>query len=194
MQFDVVVFDTAPTGHTLRLLALPQTLNDSFDQMMEVQGLSQLVASAAQLMTDKTGVTKEGMLEKINVWRDRVKEVQTQFADPAKTTFVCVCIAEYLSVCETERLVQELMKCNINCEHIVVNQLVLKPSDAPGCRMCASRQKIQGKYLAQIDELYEDFHLVRMPLHGDEVRGVDALAKFSEFLLMPYEADTHGYL
>ena len=194
MSFDTVVFDTAPTGHTLRLLALPQTLNESIDRIMEVQGLSNLVASAGQLMTNSTGLSSDQMMDKINKWREKVREVQAQFADTTKTTFVCVCIPEFLSVYETERLVQELMKYNISCENIIVNQLVLKPLGEAPCRMCESRQRIQGKYLAQIDELYEDFHVVRMPLHGDEVRGVPALSKFSEYLVLPYDADTHGYL
>lgn len=194
MSFDTVVFDTAPTGHTLRLLALPQTLNDSIDRIMEVQGLSNLVASASQLLTNSTGLTSDDMKGKIEKWREKVREVQAQFTDQEKTTFVCVCIPEFLSVYETERLVQELMKYNISCENIVVNQLVLKPSGEAPCRMCEARQRIQGKYLAQIDELYEDFHVVRMPLHSDEVRGVPALSKFSHYLMEPYHADTHGYL
>lgn len=194
MHFDTVVFDTAPTGHTLRLLALPTTLNESVDRIMEVQGLSNLVTNASQLMTNSTGVTSDQIKDKIEQWRVRVKDVQQQFADQDKTTFVCVCIPEFLSMYETERLVQELMKYNISCENIIVNQLVMKPSTEPPCTMCAARQRIQGKYLAQIEELYEDFHVVRMPLHQDEVRGVPALTRFSKHLMEPYDADKHGYL
>ena len=47
LHYDVVIFDTAPTGHTLRLLALPHTLNDSVDKLMQVQGLSGLLTAAA---------------------------------------------------------------------------------------------------------------------------------------------------
>lgn len=194
MSFDVVVFDTAPTGHTLRLLALPQTLNTTLDKLMDVKGLGSLMTAASSLMTSATGYSTEDMQGALTKWRAQIKEVQEQFADNTKTAFVCVCIPEFLSVYETERLIQELTKYNIACDSIVVNQLVLKPSSEAPCRMCESRKKIQGKYLAQIDELYEDFHVVRMPLLGDEVRGVEALKKFSRFLLEPYQADTHGYL
>ena len=194
MSFDVVVFDTAPTGHTLRLLALPHTLNKTLDSVMDVQGISSLIQAAAGLVTNATGYTSEDLQESLEKWRVQIREVQQQFSDHEKTCFICVCIPEFLSVYETERLIQELMKYNINCENIVVNQLVLKPSSEPHCRMCESRKKIQQKYLSQIEELYEDFHVVKMPLQGNEVRGVPALTVFSRFLVESYIADVHGYL
>jgi len=194
LRYDVVVFDTAPTGHTLRLLALPHTLNDSVDKLMEVQGLSGLLTAATQFVGNATGMTSDDFMDKLNKWREQVKSVQKQFTDQTKTLFVAVCIPEFLSVYETERLVQELTKFNIACEHIVVNQLVKKPKTEPPCRMCDARIRIQQKYMQQVFELYEDFNIVQMPLLGEEVRGVQALSTFSEFLVKPYDPNTHGYL
>ncbi|TQS31588.1 hypothetical protein Golomagni_08130, partial [Golovinomyces magnicellulatus] len=74
LSYETIVFDTAPTGHTLRFLQFPSVLEKA-------------LAKVSQLSNH---------------------EVNTQFKDADLTTFVCVCIAEFLSLYETERMIQEL--------------------------------------------------------------------------------------
>ena len=71
----------------------------------------------------------------------------------------------------------------------IVNQLLLlnPPND---CAQCGARRGVQRKYLDQIEELYEDFHVVKLPLVTHEVRGPEKLKEFSELLIHPYEASS----
>lgn len=78
---------------------------------------------------------------------DQIKNQVLFLLIKAKTTFIAVCIPEFLSMYETERLIQELANFNIDIRNIVINQL-LYPEDE--CNMCKARSKMQKKYLDQI--------------------------------------------
>lgn len=117
--------------------------------------------------------------------KTKVEEINKQFKDPEKTTFVAVCIPEFLSMYETERLAIELAKQEIDIQNIVVNQ-VLFPDPSENCKKCTARRKMQDKYLTQIQEIYDDFHIVVNPQLDQEVRGLDLLKQFGELLLSGY--------
>ncbi|KAJ4145188.1 hypothetical protein LMH87_004044 [Akanthomyces muscarius] len=188
LSYETIVFDTAPTGHTLRFLQFPSVLEKALAKVSQLSSqygplLNGFLGAGGQL---PNGQNLNDMMEKLESLRETIAEVNTQFKDADLTTFVCVCIAEFLSLYETERMIQELTGYGIDTRSIVVNQLLF-PKAGSGCDQCNARRKMQTKYLDQYEELYaEDFNVVKMPLLVDEVRGKDKLEKFSEMLVHPY--------
>ncbi|KAH7011839.1 anion-transporting ATPase-like domain-containing protein [Ilyonectria destructans] len=188
LSYETIIFDTAPTGHTLRFLQFPSVLEKALAKITQLSSqygplLNGFLGSNGAL---PNGQNLSEMTEKLESLRETIAEVNTQFQDADLTTFVCVCIAEFLSLYETERMIQELAGYGIDTHSIVVNQLLF-PKNESNCEQCGARRKMQRKYLDQYEELYaEDFNVVKMPLLVEEVRGKEKLESFSEMLVTPY--------
>lgn len=187
MAYDVVVFDTAPTGHTMRLLGFPGLLEKGLGLFRGLLDRFGPMASTFASSMNMPGLDVNEMVSKIESMSDVTKEVSATFADPSKCTFVCVCIPEFLSVFETERLVQEVAKFGITVNNIVVNQIIRAEDIAERKRaesLYNARLSMQKKYMEQIVELYgEDFHITAMPLLSGEVRGKERLGEYSNLML-----------
>ena len=188
LSYETIVFDTAPTGHTLRFLQFPTVLEKALAKISQLSGqfgplLNGMMGSNGGTLPNGQSLT--GFIAQLESLRETISEVNTQFKDDALTTFVCVCIPEFLSLYETERMIQELASYQIDTHCIVVNQL-LYPRKGSQCEQCGARRRMQKKYLDQIEELYDDFNVVHMPLLVEEVRGKEKLERFSEMLIHPY--------
>lgn len=205
MNYSTIVFDTAPTGHTLRLLSFPKTMESAIGKLLELKNRFQgLITQMTAFMGAGGAEGVEAMIQKLEQLKALIDQVHNQIRNPEKTTFVCVCIPEFLSIYETERLVQELSKNEIDTHNVVVNQVLFPDKDAEDLvewygeakdslpteaqnliSKTIARKRMQDRYISQIFELYEDFHIVLMPLLDNEVRGVAALDAFSNLLLNP---------
>lgn len=211
LDYDVVVFDTAPTGHTLRLLSFPTILEKALGKLMELKDRFGGIIGQASAMFGggNPGQMQDMMLGRLEETRAVINKVNDAFQDPDLTTFVCVCIPEFLSIFETERLVQELSKFGIDSHNVVVNQVLFPEKDAEElgewldantaslpkeaqdiCAKMMARKKMQDKYIGQCFDLYgDDFNVTLMPLLDYEVRGVDKLKAFSENLINPIDLE-----
>lgn len=179
MEYELIIFDTAPTGHTLRFLQFPTVMEKALDKLSQLSKqfggmINNLVAARGGL---PNGQSFDDVLKKMEELQGTISDVNKQFKDADLTTFIPVLIPEFLSLYETERMIQELGGYEIDTHAMVVNQLLFPKKDNP-CEQCNSRRKMQRKYLEQIDDLYgEDFNVVKMPLLVDEVRGVESIKK-----------------
>ena len=154
-EYDVIVFDTAPTGHTLRLLELPSAWSVHIEE--SAQG---------------SGQTCIGPVDQLQTSKEEYDRAMTLLRDGASTHFVFVAQPERTSVAETLRASGELKELGILNQRLIVNGVI--PEDAAEHPFFASRREMQ---LRQIAEIAASFPAgtMQVPLLDGEVKGVAML-------------------
>jgi len=160
--YETLVFDTAPTGHTLRLLDLP------FDYAREADG-----------MIDGGDPVKEETQE-------RFRKIIETIRDPRRSVFALVLYPEYTPMIESYRAMLDLKEAGIETRMVVANLLL--PEEVCVNPFFRSRRRMQMKYLKEIHERF-DLPLLQFPMLQDEIRGLPALREAAEHLVsQPEEA------
>ncbi|XP_010253935.1 PREDICTED: ATPase ASNA1 homolog [Nelumbo nucifera] len=173
-MFTRIVFDTAPTGHTLRLLSLPDFLDASIGKILK---LKQKLASATSAIKSVFGQEqpRQDAADKLEQLKERMGKVRELFRDTESTEFVIVTIPTVMAISESSRLCASLKKEHVPVRRLIVNQ-VLPPSTSD-CKFCAMKRKDQMRALDMIqnDQELADLALIQAPLVDVEIRGVPAL-------------------
>ena len=181
-KFDRVIFDTAPTGHTLRLLAFPEFLDKLLSKLIALKArLGGAIGLLGGLLggVDPAAKLDEAVI-RLERWRDRVSELQRLLTDPDVTDFVVVGIPSRLSVAECARLLSALAEQGVSVNHLVVNQIVDGGASAAYVGRLAAEQT---RALKQVDtgaSALAKLELSRVPFFSMEMRGVYPLKFYGD--------------
>ena len=189
-HFKRIVFDTAPTGHTLRLLTLPDFLEKSVGKIIRLRkrildataGISGFIGNLTGRGGDRSRdraaqEAAEGALAKLEKLQSRMEEAQRMFRDPSVTEFVIVSIPSMMSVAESKRLCRSLQREGVPVRRLVVNQKVPKEASEKFVKM---KKKDQERALGLFasDPGLSELQQIRAPLVDLEVKGIGALQYF----------------
>ncbi len=122
-QYDLVVWDTAPAGHTLRLLHLPQIFLKHLEAATKFY--MNLYSTFEKLKdTVRLRKGKKSLLEIISGWEGLAEKVVNFIRDPQKSEFIIVTIPEALGVKQTERIVKDFDEYQLKVNHLIVNYVI----------------------------------------------------------------------
>ncbi|KAJ8768725.1 hypothetical protein K2173_023629 [Erythroxylum novogranatense] len=180
-SFTRIVFDTAPTGHTLRLLSLPDFLDASIGKLMK---LKEKLASATSAMRSLLGKqdAQQDNSHKLEQLRERMVKVRDLFRDSYRTEFIIVTIPTVMAAHESSRLLASLRKEGVPVQRLIVNQIL--PPAASNCKFCEMKRKDQNRALdiIQKDPELGSLSTIQSPLFDVEITGVPALKFMGELL------------
>ncbi len=183
-RFERIVFDTAPTGQTLRLLSLPELMSawigGLIGQRKKVNTLGRMWRNVAGAAAGDTPGGKDPVLEALEERRGRFHRTRQVLTDSDRTAFVFVVTAERLPIWETEKAVSSLTKYNIPVGAVLVNRVL--PPEAGGAFLEGRREQ-EVEYLDRIDRAFRTLPIRRVPLMERDVVGVEALRRLAHTYL-----------
>jgi arsenite-transporting ATPase len=179
-DYDLVVFDTAPSGHTARLMALPETMSAWTEGLLRRRDRADKFAGALSGLgvrdpkAERDSEIRRTLLRR----RERFERLRSVLIDPGTTSFLLVLAAERLPVLETVELARTLRKLGVPVGGLVVNKR--SPDGAGG--LLAARRAQEDEWLAVLDAELGDLPRVECELLPGEVTGVTGLMQFGAAL------------
>ncbi len=179
-EYDIVIFDTAPTGHTLKLLQLPELTQSWLFRLIKMRRrMGGLLSGFKTLFGSGSDLDEQGAFDKLEELRDQVEVARKHLMNGEETEFVAVTIPTVMAIWETERLIRALFEVAFPVKQILINQV--QPENI-NCNYCSSRYKNQQKDLEKIRELYTEFELTEIPTFEWEIRGIERLRELGLIL------------
>ncbi len=173
-EYDVIVFDTAPTGHTIRLLELPVDWSRHIEEASKGSGQTCL-----------------GPVQSLQDSKDKYDRATALLRDPERTTFIFVMRPDELSLYETLRASGELETIGIKSGEIIINGIL--PREVCEVEFFRKKHDAQQKVISETENAIEKPKRY-MFLRDYEVKGIDALRSIAEelFAKNPDTAKPHS--
>jgi len=174
-EFGLYIVDTAPTGHTLRLLTLPELLDDWIKFLASLRW--KYHAMVRQFAREERVTKADQFLLEM---KKTVKKVRELLQDEKRTEFIVVTIAESMGVRETEDLISTLEKFHIPSRHIIINNIFPK-EDSDFAKF---KRKNQEKYINEIKKKFSNHAITEVLLQADEIQGIKSLESLGKQLFV----------
>lgn len=176
-DYDAIVFDTAPTGHTLRLLELPEALGLWMTHLMNKrQKAMDLIRHASHYETDlKNQLRDDPLFETLSRRRTQFYNARTVLTDPQVTTFFLVMAAEKMPLLETGRAVTRLSEAHIPLGPVVINK-VLPQETGPYFETLRAKQ---AQWIAKAQDQFKNLGTLIVPWMAQDVENATDLANLA---------------
>lgn len=169
-RYEIVIWDTAPAGHTLRLLKLPHLFLKHMEAAtrfyMNLYSYFEKIKEAVRLKQ-----SKRTLLEIIASWERLAEKIVSFIRDEKSTKYLVVTIAEALGVALTERVIREFQENGLKVNYLIVNNLV-KEAD---CEFHKLRKEMQEGYLDILRKSYPGMRIFELPLFPHEIKGIERI-------------------
>ncbi len=171
-EYDVYVFDTAPTANARRLLGMSKVYGLWVDKMMKSREEAQTLREALSFTKKKE---EDPLMLYLIDFRERIKHARELLTDPDKTAFFFVTLPEALPIAVIRRFIDWFTDFGIPVGGVVVNQVIQQETGVEMPEFVRNRMQMQSGYLDEVGERFAGQVRAVFPLYDDEVRGISSL-------------------
>ncbi|MFZ5924689.1 MAG: ArsA family ATPase [Bacillota bacterium] len=178
-EYEVYVFDTAPTANARRLLGMSQVYSLWVNKMLKSREEATALRKALSFRKKEE---KDPLLDYLLSFRDRIGHARDLLCDHDKTAFFFVTLPEALPIAVIRRFIGWFNDFGIPVGGVIVNGVIRAEDLSEGTsQFVLNRVEMQENYLKQIYETFPDVRAV-VPLFETEVRGVPMITRVAEAL------------
>ncbi|GAA0613841.1 TRC40/GET3/ArsA family transport-energizing ATPase [Virgibacillus siamensis] len=174
-HYDKLVFDTAPTGHTIRLLSLPELMGVWIEGMLQKRQKTN--ENYTQLLNDGEPI-EDPIYDVLKERQERFSKAREYLLDGSKTGFVFVMNPERLPILETEKAIELLDKYHLHVKTLIINKVL--PDDADG-EFILQRKAHETQYMDLIKQTFTKQELIYVPFFSYDITSKQQLDDFSSY-------------
>ncbi len=179
-RYDLIVFDTAPTGHTVQLLRMPEVMETWIRALVKHRRALVEIDRGTENQDEAVSSSDDPVLAALERRHERLKLLRARVLDRANTSFVLVTIPERLAIEETARAAELLAATGIGVGALIVNRIL--PDDLEG-EFYRSRKAQESQYLQELTRRFSRVRRTDVRQLPHDVYGLASLALISEQLL-----------
>lgn len=170
-EYDRIIFDTAPTGHTLRLLSLPELLGGWMDSLInkrkQALGLMRMIHAGNQVKKEE--IDNDPILSLLERRREKLEKARDILIDNENMEFIFVLNPEKLPILETKKAIDVLIKYRIPVGGVIVNRIIPEQFCKDN-EFWSKRKVVEKQYMGIIDEEFKDKVLTVLPLLDEDIK------------------------
>ncbi|WP_232366411.1 ArsA family ATPase [Aliidiomarina halalkaliphila] len=192
-EYDLLIFDTAPTGHTLRLLTLPEAMAAWTQGMLQHDKKSSELSGVLAHLSPKRGkdidhpmdepeqlasagmsARSRGITETLLHRQRLFQRTRRILKNPEQTAMLYVLTPEKLPILETQRALKVLENEGLPLAGLFVNRVLPKSADGA---FLATRRQQEAQRLHEISTLFDRYPLYQVPLQATDIQGIEQLGR-----------------
>jgi arsenite-transporting ATPase len=174
-DYERIIVDCAPSGETISMLKLPELLAWYFEKLFPVGRMAIRMLSPFTKVFMKVEMPRQEALSDVEKLYKTMLELQDLLKDSEVTTIRLVCTPEKMVVDETKRSFMYLNLYHYQVDGLYINRVI---PDLADNRFMTSWHQIQAGYIAELERVFAQIPITKIPWYPDEIRGMDSVEQF----------------